>query len=135
MQRDPLQPALALLLAVSMAALLALLLLGAPVKARAQQQGSAAAATPVSTSASAVNAGPLDDALTARIKQLTARAEAAALPGTRVDIDIGALDPRLKLAACADVQPYLPSGSRRWGTARIGLRCASGSSRRGRRSA
>lgn len=121
LQRDPLQPALALLLAVSMAALLALLLLGAPVKARAQQQG-AQVEVPLKTPA----APPLDDALAARIRELTARAEAAALPGTRVDIDIGALDPRLKLAPCADVQPYLPSGSRLWGKARIGLRCASG---------
>ena len=128
MQREPLQPALALLLAVSMAALLALLLLGAPVKARAQQQGVQPAqqqgAQPPALKFSA--GGPLDDALSARIKELTARAEAAALPGTRVDIDIGTLDPRLKLAPCADVQPYLPSGSRLWGKARIGLRCASG---------
>ena len=44
----------------------------------------------------------------------------------RFDVQIGALDPRLKLAPCQRIEPYLPPGMRLWGKARIGLRCAQG---------
>lgn len=44
----------------------------------------------------------------------------------RFDVTVGALDSRLKLAACQRIEPYLPSGTRLWGKARIGLRCAQG---------
>jgi flagella basal body P-ring formation protein FlgA len=46
----------------------------------------------------------------------------------RVDVQVGRLDPRLRLAPCARVQPYLPAGSRLWGKTRIGLRCTEGAS-------
>ncbi|HRC39317.1 MAG TPA: flagellar basal body P-ring formation chaperone FlgA, partial [Rubrivivax sp.] len=39
----------------------------------------------------------------------------------------GALDPRLKLAHCTSVQPYLVAGSPSWGRTRVGLRCTQGS--------
>lgn len=42
---------------------------------------------------------------------------------------LGALDSRLRLAACARVEPYLPPGSRLWGQSRVGLRCLEGPSR------
>jgi flagella basal body P-ring formation protein FlgA len=42
---------------------------------------------------------------------------------------VGELDPRLRLAPCARVEPYLPTGSRLWGRSRLGLRCAEGSAR------
>ncbi len=45
---------------------------------------------------------------------------------TRFDVVVGALDPRLKLAPCQRIEPYLPPGTRLWGKARIGLRCAQG---------
>lgn len=45
---------------------------------------------------------------------------------TRFDVVVGALDPRLKLAPCQRIEPYLPPGVRLWGKARIGLRCAQG---------
>ena len=45
---------------------------------------------------------------------------------TRFDVVVGALDPRLKLAPCQRIEPYLPTGVRLWGKARIGLRCAQG---------
>jgi flagella basal body P-ring formation protein FlgA len=48
------------------------------------------------------------------------------LPGARVEIEVGRLDPRLKLAPCEHVQPYLPPGTRLWGKARVGLRCTRG---------
>ena len=37
-----------------------------------------------------------------------------------------ALDPRLKLAPCARITPYVPAGARLWGRTRVGLRCDEG---------
>ncbi len=53
------------------------------------------------------------------------QAAAGALP-LRMEVQIGQLDPRLRLAACARVEPYLPAGSRLWGRTRLGLRCVQG---------
>lgn len=51
-------------------------------------------------------------------------------PGTlRMEVAVGALDSRLKLAPCAKVEPYLPPGTRLWGKTRLGLRCLEGASR------
>ncbi|MCV2423335.1 flagellar basal body P-ring formation chaperone FlgA [Paucibacter sp. DJ2R-2] len=47
----------------------------------------------------------------------------------RVDVQVGQLDPRLKLAPCSQVQPYLPAGLQMWGRTRIGLRCVDGRAR------
>lgn len=44
----------------------------------------------------------------------------------RLEISVGALDSRLRLAACNRVEPYLPPGSRLWGRTRVGLRCLEG---------
>jgi flagella basal body P-ring formation protein FlgA len=44
----------------------------------------------------------------------------------RVEVVIGQLDPRLHLAPCQRIEPYLPIGVRLWGKARIGLRCKEG---------
>ena len=41
----------------------------------------------------------------------------------RMEVQMGQLDSRLRLAACARVEPYLPAGSRLWGRTRLGLRC------------
>ncbi len=65
----------------------------------------------------------LDDALTQRVQSLAVEASQRAAPGLRVDVRVGQLDARLKLAPCANVQPYLPAGIKLWGAARIGLRC------------
>lgn len=58
-------------------------------------------------------------------------AEQAADPSQhlRLDISVGALDGRLKLAPCGNVEAYLPPGSRLWGHGRVGLRCVDGMSR------
>jgi flagella basal body P-ring formation protein FlgA len=61
-----------------------------------------------------------------RIADAAAQAAGAAMPGARVDVRIGQLDPRLKLAPCEQVRPYLPPNARLWGKSRIGLRCDSG---------
>lgn len=47
----------------------------------------------------------------------------------RMEVAVGALDSRLKLAPCAKVEPYLPPGTRLWGKTRLGLRCLEGTSR------
>jgi flagellar basal body P-ring formation protein FlgA len=44
----------------------------------------------------------------------------------RVEVQVGQLDPRLRLAPCSQVQPYVPTGSVLWGRTRIGLRCVQG---------
>lgn len=59
----------------------------------------------------------LDDAIT--------RNQPAGLP-LRMEVSVGTLDPRLRLAPCARVEPYLPPGSRLWGRTRLGLRCVEG---------
>jgi flagellar basal body P-ring formation protein FlgA len=64
-----------------------------------------------------------DGMLAQRAQTLAAEAAARAAPGLRVQVQVGQLDPRLKLAPCSAVQPYLPVGTRLWGAARIGLRC------------
>lgn len=69
-------------------------------------------------------AAVLDETLTQRVQSLANVASQQAAPGLRVDVRVGQLDPRLKLAPCANVQPYLPAGMKLWGAARIGLRCA-----------
>ena len=46
--------------------------------------------------------------------------------GARVEVVVGKLDPRLHLAPCARIEPYLPPGVRLWGKSRIGLRCKEG---------
>ena len=52
-----------------------------------------------------------------------------AADGLRVEVEVGTLDPRLKLAACAQIETYLPSTFKPWGKTRVGLRCASGEAR------
>lgn len=44
----------------------------------------------------------------------------------RLEVELGRLDPRLKLAPCARMEHYLPSGSKLWGRTRIGIRCLEG---------
>jgi flagella basal body P-ring formation protein FlgA len=44
----------------------------------------------------------------------------------RVEVAIGQLDPRLHLAPCQRIEPYVPVGVRLWGKSRIGLRCKEG---------
>jgi flagella basal body P-ring formation protein FlgA len=46
----------------------------------------------------------------------------------RVEITVGALDPRLQLAPCTRIEPYLLPGTRLWGRTAIGVRCAEGAS-------
>lgn len=63
----------------------------------------------------------LDNALAS-----TRPAGAAAL---RMEVVLGELDSRLKLAPCSKVEPYVPVGTRLWGKTRLGLRCVEGATR------
>ena len=72
----------------------------------------------------------LDPALLERVRVLAeTAARAAAPPNPRVAVEIGALDARLRLAPCQQIQPYLPPGMAVWGKSRIGLRCTDGAAR------
>ena len=64
-----------------------------------------------------------------RIQALGEQAGAGLAPGAmRVEIEPGRLDPRLRLAPCQHIEPYLPPGARAWGRTRVGLRCMQGES-------
>lgn len=82
-----------------------------PLQAQTQAQ------TPVTPDLAVLTQQWLDDAL--------ARTAPAGLP-LRMEVQVGQLDPRLRLAPCTRVEPYLPAGVRLWGRARIGLRCMDG---------
>lgn len=67
---------------------------------------------------------PSAEGLTEQVRQFALQAGGA--PGLRLEVEVGALDSRLRLAPCERVEPYLPTGTRLWGRTRIGLRCAQG---------
>ncbi len=71
--------------------------------------------------------GSLDADTLQRIHALGEQAGAGLAPGAvRVEIEPGRLDPRLRLAPCERIEPYLPPGARAWGRSRVGLRCVQG---------
>jgi flagella basal body P-ring formation protein FlgA len=49
--------------------------------------------------------------------------QTAGLPG-QVQIKISAIDPRLNVAQCAALEPFIPTGSRAWGKTTVGVRCS-----------
>lgn len=74
----------------------------------------------------ATPASPAEAELAGRVQQLAQQAAGAEAADVRVQVEIGTLDPRLKLAPCARITPYLPPGTRLWGATRIGVRCDEG---------
>ena len=102
-------PAVATLLAVLATALVAL----APHDAHAQ----------------AASGEALDPVLARQVKELAATPAAPATPGApRIEVVVGTLDPRLHLAPCQRIEPYVPANVRLWGRTRVGLRCVQGAS-------
>lgn len=72
----------------------------------------------------------VDEALTQQVRELAlsgAKPSTAGAP--RIDVSVGQLDPRLRLAPCQHVEPYVPDGMRMWGKSRIGLRCTQGTAK------
>ncbi len=70
---------------------------------------------------------PLEASLQESLQMLAmAGARQVAPSSARVEVELGRLDPRLRLAPCDQIQPYLPPNQRMWGRTRIGIRCLSG---------
>jgi len=63
------------------------------------------------------------------LRDATLAAQSSGGHALRMEVKVGSLDSRLKLAPCGNVEPYLPVGSRLWGRTRVGLRCVDGMSR------
>lgn len=53
----------------------------------------------------------------------SAATEARGSSALRMEVNVGALDSRLKLARCAKVEHYIPPGTTLWGKTRVGVRC------------
>lgn len=49
--------------------------------------------------------------------------QASGLPG-EITVTVGTIDPRLNLATCTALEPFLPNGSRAWGKTSVGVRCS-----------
>lgn len=82
-------------------------------------QGQAATEVPDNTALYTNAQRWLDDALAS---------SAGSLP-LRMEVTVGELDRRLRLAPCDQVDPYIPPNTRLWGKTRLGLRCVQGSSK------
>jgi len=71
-----------------------------------------------------------DTALLQQVETLARTGASAATAeqprGVRVEVKVGKLDPRLKLAPCQHIDTYLPPGLPVWGATRMGLRCTQG---------
>lgn len=110
---------------------LPLLLLPALV-AGVQAQGTPAAAPPAVAAPVAAPGAPdgaIETAMAERVRGLVGPAvplPAGVAARARVSVEIGKLDPRLRLAPCRRIEPQLPSQGSLWGRTRIGLRCVEG---------
>ena len=84
------------------------------------------------TAPAAAPAG-IDPAFAEQLQRLATDSAQAVLadgtPPVRIAVELGQLDPRLQLAPCTQIQPYLPAGTRPLGRTRIGLRCVDGQAR------
>lgn len=49
--------------------------------------------------------------------------QSVGLPG-KVKVTLGQIDTRLNLAQCADMEAFMPNGSRIWGKTTVGVRCS-----------
>lgn len=70
-----------------------------------------------------------DDATLADQARALTLSSLPTVPGVRVEVEAGRLNPRLTLAPCARIEPYLPRGFKAWGATRVGMRCVEGPSR------
>jgi len=62
-------------------------------------------------------------------RELLAQSRSETSQSLRMEVTAGALDSRLRLAPCGNVEPYLAPGARLWGRSRVGLRCVDGMTR------
>lgn len=96
-----------------------------PTLARADQ--SAADPAPLSGLVSQWLQGQTQVQLPQQVQTHTGQAQPGVAP--RVEVALGELDPRLKLAPCQKVATYMPQGMKLWGRTRVGLRCEQGAVR------
>ncbi|MCU6502377.1 flagellar basal body P-ring formation protein FlgA [Rugamonas sp. A1-17] len=75
--------------------------------------------------AQAQQAAPLrqDAAALKRSVEQFLQVQSGGLPG-QVTVTVGAIDPRMNLAACPDPQAFFMPGARAWGKTTVGVRCA-----------
>ncbi|WP_170304340.1 flagellar basal body P-ring formation chaperone FlgA [Duganella radicis] len=71
----------------------------------------------------AAQSGRQDIAVLKRTVEQFLQVQAGGLPG-EVTVNVGAVDPRLNLAACPDPQAFFMPGARAWGKTSVGVRCA-----------
>ena len=83
-------------------------------------------APPAFAQGAAAGSGLTPEVLAQALQLATQAAQALAPPKARVVAVPGALDSRLTLAPCDQVQPFLPAGVPPWGRSRVGLRCTKG---------
>jgi flagella basal body P-ring formation protein FlgA len=84
----------------------------------------ALAVSAAALSASAVaQPGRQDIAAIKRTVEQFLQVQAGGLPG-QVTVTVGAIDPRMSLAACPDPQAFFMPGARAWGKTTVGVRCA-----------
>jgi flagella basal body P-ring formation protein FlgA len=86
---------------------------------RALRAAAIVALLAISSAGASAQPGPADPIRAFVERQLPAGAG-------RVEITVGSLDPRLSLAPCARIEPYLLPGTRLWGRTAIGVRCLEG---------
>jgi flagella basal body P-ring formation protein FlgA len=60
------------------------------------------------------------------VREFVHRSLPASSSGVRVEVAVGQLDPRLRLAPCNRVEPYLLPGTRLWGRTSVGVKCIDG---------
>ncbi len=80
-------------------------------------------------SAVAQNVSAYSDAAQNWLRKAIPSQQVGGAANLRMEVLIGNLDSRLRLAPCGNVEPYLPVGVRLWGKAQVGLRCVDGISR------
>ena len=64
-----------------------------------------------------------DGAALRKVAEHYLQAQSAGLPG-KVNVKVGAVDPRLSLAACPAPQAFQQPGARPWGKTTVGVRCS-----------
>lgn len=94
-----------------------------------------AAAAQAQTQTAAPAEPTLESAVAERVRGLVglnvnlpagSSANAGSAGKARIEIEVGKLDPRLRLAPCKRIEPQLPPSGQLWGRTRIGLHCVEG---------
>lgn len=69
----------------------------------------------------------LSESFAREVRELAMQGARASAPAkTRIEVKLGELNPRLRLASCLKAEPHLLNGHPMWGSTRIGLRCVQG---------